>query len=429
MQCQEIRELLSPYCDNMLDEAQRTQVDQHLQGCEQCRQELEELRFVIELMQGSTEVLAPEDFSRKVTERLDSLPPVKEGLLKPVGRSRVITWGRVAAVAAMLVIAAAIGLEENGGLSFDAAQKQSQADYGSDSSYNELKAKSAQPSAAGAPAVTESAHVAADGTPAVGSGSAEKRLMAGKDQAAQSNGAVPVQRKLITNGRVQLEVTDFDSAYAKIIKAVEKYQGYVENSTFSNSPKDTPLLEQNHSGRLTIRVPAGQFNALLEEVKQVGTVVFREMGSQDVSTEFYDTQARLRNWKQQETRLLEILKQAKNVDEILRVEGELQRVRQEVEVMESRIKTLGNLTEMATLELEINQVNSKKAIQIQKSRNVFPRAAEAFIGTINGLLDVLGKTVVFLGELGPVLIILAVVIGLLYIILRHRKNGKPPSGE
>ncbi|MDA8210408.1 MAG: DUF4349 domain-containing protein [Clostridia bacterium] len=479
MRCQEIRELLSPYYDNMLDETQRIRVEQHLQGCEQCRQELEELKFVIELMQGSAEVLAPEGFSRKVMARVASPSAAEVGANGSAGQGWLRRWGRVAAVAAMLVAAVVIGIEVNekgyfaSNLSPLSVQK-------ADKSQSQVGMPEVSPAgdegdnpAGKVPAMLKEAknkmatdgpggHIASNSMPAgpgvqydmaqpsvagapqaLGS-SAQERLMPGEARGPMASGGMgskteggkelqrkdnaAVERKLITNGRVQVEVTDFDSAYSGIIKTVEKFRGYVENSTFSNSPQGTPPEEQYRSGRLTVRVPAGQFNAFLEEIKKVGTVVFREMRSQDVSAEFYDTQARIRNWKQQEARLLEILKQAKNVDEILRVEGELQRVRQEVEIMEGRIKTMGNLSEMAALEVELTQVKSKKVIQVPEGKNVFQRSAEAFIGTVNDLLALLEKSVVFLGGLAPVLIVLAVAVGL-FLTFRHRKRGNPPGGE
>lgn len=483
MRCQEIRELLSPYYDNMLDETQRIRVEQHLQGCEQCRQELEELKFVIELMQGSAEILAPEGFSRKVMARVASPSAAEAGANGSAGQGWLRRWGRVAAVAAMLVAAVVIGIEVNekgyfasnlSPLSLQKADK-SQAQVGmpevsssgdstagldnpavkepltvkdeaklKEEKYGHTPYKDSNSMPASPGVRYDMAQSSVAGAPQALGSSPEQRLMPseapgsmvtggpggqpGGGEEVQRKANAAVERKLITNGRVQVEVTDFDSAYSGIIKTVEKFRGYVENSTFSNSPQGTPPEEQYRSGRLTVRVPAGQFNALLEEIKKVGTVVFREMRSQDVSAEFYDTQARIRNWKQQEARLLEILKQAKNVDEILRVEGELQRVRQEVEIMEGRIKTMGNLSEMATLEIELTQVKSKQVIQIPEGKNVFQRTAEAFIGTVNDLLDILGKTVVLLGGLAPVLIVLVVAVGL-FLTFRHRKGGKPPGGE
>jgi hypothetical protein len=426
MECLEIRELLSPYCDNMLEEAPQTQVEQHLQRCEQCRQELEQLQFVIKLMQGSIEVLAPAGFSGLITERLASLSPEQGKSNQSIEGGRVKTWfqnwGRVAAVAAILVVAAAIGLEQNGRFDFIADQSKNTESsspmvqsppMSQDQSVGQLSGQSTGGSA------EKHKQAALEDNSAVSSENSTVRVAAN-----QFRKVAPGERKLITKGRLQLEVVNFDNAYSGLLKLVEKYQGYVENSSLSNSPSDTPLAEQYHAGRLTIRVPAGQFNALLAELDTVGTVVFREMGNQDVSAEFYDTQARLRNWQQQEVRILEILKQAKNVEDILRVEGELQRVRQEIEVMEGRIKNLGSLTEMATLDIEISQVKSKKAISVPEGRNVIPRATEAFIGTVNDLLNFMGKTIVLLGQLAPLLIILALAVGM-WFIRRYWKGRKP----
>ncbi len=455
MHCQEIRELLSPYIDRMLEPEQQSQVEQHLEGCEQCQQELAELQFVLGLMQESAESLAPAGFSSKVMERLNApdreLPKWRYTFSKlvPAGwfgqrpdhskgtTSQGQPWGRIITVAAMLIIAVAVSTDLNKVTDFsigalnqtkssqeeanqqtaqDTTQEATQDTTVADQGFNST---GAAPETAKRMAPSASFYMAPQAELSKskqGNHASKTRAFADSNTTVQStaerNSTVQstAERKIIKNGRVQLEVTNIDKTNAQIMERVKSYQGYIESSSLNNSPQNSPSEEQYRSGNLVIRIPVNQYENFFAQIKTMGNVVFQEIRGQDVSSEFYDTQARIRNWKQQEVRLLEILKQAKNVEEILRVEGELQRVRQEVEVMEGRIRSLGNLSEMATLEVTLTQVKANNVISLPE-KNVFQKAGEAFIRSVNELLDFAGNMVIVLGGLAPVLLILALVVG------------------
>jgi hypothetical protein len=152
-----------------------------------------------------------------------------------------------------------------------------------------------------------------------------------------------VERKLIKEGQLEFESTDFSLTRKTIFEAIDKYKGYVSSDQEFNSPG-------RKSNTIIIRVPADNFDKLLQDAtKGVERFDNKQITVKDVTEEFLDMQARLKTKKELENRYLEILKQAKNVKEILEIEKEIGQLREEIESVEGRLKYLLNRVSFSTL--------------------------------------------------------------------------------
>ncbi len=185
-----------------------------------------------------------------------------------------------------------------------------------------------------------------------------------------------VQRKVIQRAHLTLLVEDLDKEFNNILKLIEGERGFVEHSgTWEN--------EQQRSGELTLRVPVASFSLVLGQLEELGQVEGRELGGQDVTFEYVDIEARMRNLQRQEERFLAILEKANTVDEILGIERELERVRGELESLTARLKNLDNLTGLATINVSLRQLKiSKDKICIRAA----PRQVKIFVLSPAGLL-------------------------------------------
>jgi hypothetical protein len=180
--------------------------------------------------------------------------------------------------------------------------------------------------------------------------------------AAPSAGAMPatgqtlpklesLQRKIIYKASVDLVVEDFSPVPDRIHAMVRKFSGYIAESHFSGSPGSP------RSGRWTIRVPVEHYEGLLAEVQRLGEIRTVASRSEDASEEYYDVQSRVRNAKKQEERLLKLLDTATGkLEEVLKVENELARVRAEIERLEGRVRLLDGLAAMSTLEVSVEEI-------------------------------------------------------------------------
>ncbi|MCA9320026.1 MAG: DUF4349 domain-containing protein, partial [Planctomycetes bacterium] len=103
-----------------------------------------------------------------------------------------------------------------------------------------------------------------------------------------------------------------------------------------------------------LRVPEGKFGETIKAIKDLGRVVAESLETEDVTSEFVDTEARIRNLTRTEARLLDILeKVAGNLAEILPVESELNRVRGEIETLTARTKQIEELVALATVSVTL----------------------------------------------------------------------------
>jgi hypothetical protein len=171
--------------------------------------------------------------------------------------------------------------------------------------------------------------------------------VSGKDGAALNNSPIPppVERKLIKNGDVHFKTKNLKETKSNIQKRLGSFGGYIakENSyDYSENPTE----------ELVIRVPAQNFDALLESIlKGADQVDSKSINIEDVTEQFVDIEARLKNKKQLEDKYRELLVKAGNMEDILKIEKEISTIREDVEATEGRLKYLSNQVSLSTLRI------------------------------------------------------------------------------
>ncbi|NLP18926.1 MAG: DUF4349 domain-containing protein [Firmicutes bacterium] len=204
-------------------------------------------------------------------------------------------------------------------------------------------------------------------------------------------------RKVIKRAHLTLLVEDVDEGFEQILNLVEDAGGFIQNSGVWEN-------EKQRTSNLTLRVPVDRFSQVLAGLEDLGKVEGRELDGQDVTTEYIDTEARLRNLERQEERFLEILQQADTVEEILNIERELERVRGEIEAFTAHLKNLDDLVGFSTIDIVLRQLKvSARRIDAPGLPGVLNSAFQASIRTFNGILGLLADLVVLLGGIIPLL--------------------------
>jgi hypothetical protein len=165
--------------------------------------------------------------------------------------------------------------------------------------------------------------------------------------AAASKAAV---RKIIYDARIDLIVESLTAAEQAIVKLIRVNNGFVAESDH------TSLTSTQRRATWRVRVPVDQFDAFVESVSRLGEVKQQHVGSQDVTAEFVDIEARIRNKQEEEKRLLKHLSDSTGkLDDILAVERELARVRGEIESVQGRLKFLADRTALSTVTIEATE--------------------------------------------------------------------------
>ncbi len=229
---------------------------------------------------------------------------------------------------------------------------------------------------------------------------------AAKEEVFASRAALPEQvgepaateeRKVIKSAYIKLEVGDFDTAVSEVERLASEAGGYVAQSNYY-------LTAGNHRrGTITIRVPESSFGSVIQEIRRLGKVLSFSSTGRDVTEEYIDLEARLRNLKRQEERLLELLDRAESVKDVLEVERELGRVRGEIERLEGRLRYLNNRVEFATITVEL--VEPEPIAQSLGLRSAISDA-------VKGLVTVTRALIVAVGYLLPLAVLGAVFFAL-----------------
>ena len=161
-----------------------------------------------------------------------------------------------------------------------------------------------------------------------------------------SNSLQTIQREVISSASLSLEVEDVQGATAQVRVIAEGSGGLVEQLSSSGRPG-------RQRAHVTIRVLQDQFNPALERIEALGIIESRELGSEDVSEQFIDLEARLKSALREEQSLLKLLERAGVVSEILAIERELARVRSEIERFQGRLNFLERRVDLATISVTL----------------------------------------------------------------------------
>jgi hypothetical protein len=172
------------------------------------------------------------------------------------------------------------------------------------------------------------------------------------DEAGAKSAETPTpevaNRKLIRNATVELEIVSFDDAVQKITASANEERGYVATT---NSEKQA---NGKLRGQVIVKVLPENLDRFLQKVRGLGELKNQTLGTEDVTKGYLDTDARLKNAHVMEQRLIDMLKtKTGKVSDLLQVEKELGRVREEIEKMQGQLKYWDSQVQFATVTISL----------------------------------------------------------------------------
>ena len=182
-------------------------------------------------------------------------------------------------------------------------------------------------------------------------------------------------RKLIKEGSITFETTDTKTTKSIIEKATKQFKGYLSQ----DNEYDYGYRIQHN---VTIRVPSKNFDKLLNAISaSVDEMDDQNITVKDVTEEYVDVEARLKSKKKVEERYLNLLTKAHNVGDILQIENELARIREDIERIEGRLRYLKNQVSLSTLNITYYQT-----IETEESFSFGKKVGKGFENGFKGLL-------------------------------------------
>jgi len=168
-----------------------------------------------------------------------------------------------------------------------------------------------------------------------------------------ASAAEAADRKIIRNGNLTIEVNSTSEAQQKVTSIAEANGGFVVTSEAKQRESAEPE-RRTLDIKLVVRVPAERFGAALEAIHGLANTLKEEnVTGQDVTEEFIDLEARIRTQKALEVQFLEIMKQARKVEDALEVQRQIADVRTDIEKLEGRKRFLENRSSLSTITVNI----------------------------------------------------------------------------
>ena len=213
---------------------------------------------------------------------------------------------------------------------------------------------SAGPSAARAGAAQKNAAVQ-DSAGKVGAAETAGNGSEGKTDGGDKT-AVAAQspRKVVKTAGLSIETLDYGKSTAGFEKSVAEFGGYIENSSVQGTGQGSGASSRTAS--YTARIPAGRLEEFLDRAGSVGTVVSKSTGGEDVTQNYYDTDTRIKSLETERDRLLDLMKKAEKMADVLAIEQRLTEVQTQIEQLTGDLKRMDSLVSLATVTVSIQEV-------------------------------------------------------------------------
>ncbi|MCC7107677.1 MAG: DUF4349 domain-containing protein [Deltaproteobacteria bacterium] len=158
--------------------------------------------------------------------------------------------------------------------------------------------------------------------------------------AEASEGGKPAKRQVIYTGSVQVMVTNVVESADKLQARVEELGGFMLNRQGNTASNNVTL---------TVRSPAEHFHALVKELATFGQILNEQLAANDVTKQMFDLALRLETAERSRQRLLDLLKSATKMEEILQIENQVRRLTDEIERMKGELRFLADQVAFSTL--------------------------------------------------------------------------------
>jgi hypothetical protein len=211
------------------------------------------------------------------------------------------------------------------------------------------------------------------------------------------------ERQIIKTGSLELVVADVEASVEDLVRVAQDVGGYVTDRDVYESQGN------KKRGQVTLRVPNESFEDVFAAAKAIAGKVTRESAdTQDVTEEYVDLQAQLKNKQAVEAQYLKTLEKAWQIEDILKVQERLDRTRGEIERLQGRITYLERQVDMSTI--RVGLVSESEAAVLGVVWNPLTQIKQAAYGALESLISFV-YFVIKLVFVIPIVLLWAVVVG------------------
>ena len=221
------------------------------------------------------------------------------------------------------------------------------------------------------------------------------------------SGAQLSDQKLITTVEINAETEDLDALMPQLSDHIAQLGGYVE---FQNTYYGSAYSSYRHrSANMTIRIPADKLSDFLLHVEGASNVISKQQSQDNVTLQYVDTESRVAALEAERDRLMELLEQAGDLSDLLKIEERLTDVLYDLESTTAKLRSLDNQVSYATVNLYIDEV---KILTETQEQTVWQRIASGFGENLRNIGEDIVDFFIWLVTYSPQLIVIGGIIWL-----------------
>ena len=245
------------------------------------------------------------------------------------------------------------------------------------------------------------------------------------DSSSSTQTSTPENMKIITTVYMDAETESLDAMLASINSKIAQLGGYMESQEIYYG--SAYASHRYRHAYLTIRIPADNLNQFTEQVSQEANIVNSNISTDNVTLTYVAVESRITALKTEEARLLELLANAENMEDLLLIESRLTEVTTELEQVSSQLRVLDNKIDYSTVNLDLTEV--KEYTEVEEPETFGERVVSGFTDNLADLWDGIVEFVIFILTGLPYFVLIAVIVVVVILIIkriRRKKAGKTP---
>ena len=204
------------------------------------------------------------------------------------------------------------------------------------------------------------------------------------------------ERKLIVTADIRINSKDVEKSYKSVEEKIKEYNGYFDN-----------VESSKNKYYLSIKIPKDKFYDFISFIEENENVENKNINTQDVTETYYDTENRIKNREVLLEKLRNYLREAKNIDEILKVEDRINTLTYEIESMKGNLKNLQSSIDYSRVSLNISNQEA-----IKSNTNIYNK----YLNLISFLKEFFSGIIFFLAGFVAVGIPIVLILALFYYI-------------
>lgn len=220
-----------------------------------------------------------------------------------------------------------------------------------------------------------------------------------------TNTSYDMSEKISYTVSLDMETKDFTQSLENIEQNILNFKGFIEKSEIYGSFSQT--------ANYTVRIPTSDYLSFIDNIKISGNIFSISTSTENLTSDFIDTNARLTSLEVEEKRLLELLEIASSIEDIITIEARLSQVRYDIERLETSLRSINLKVDYSTIYINVHEV-----IEYQENDNFFDDISKTISNSLNDLQNSFKGITLSIIYIFPFLLIWIVTIFIVYIIFK-----------